>query len=278
VLLRDAAAQQMTIEAGARAAARVEGQTLRVITADADQARATPFATEADARTIALILVSLLDERDAPIAALPPPPPPSDAVPSHPEVPASASASQRVDAETPLPPDEEEAPKSPWPQFSYRLGTGGFALVNDRRFIGGAMLRTGMGLRARYFEGAFLVDGGLMLDSLPNVGSELQPLVRGCIEAGAAIPTSDAIAFHVGGRGCAGYAELRFFDAFDPGFPFAFDQGGWLLSVGGYVGVSFALSDWSRLYVRADIEAAAVQASMHTGEVFPVLSTIFSFF
>jgi hypothetical protein len=262
----------MAILAGARAAARVEGQTLRVIAADAERARATPFAAEADARTVALILVSLLDERDAPGAVLPPPPPPPA-----PETPAPAAVSQAVDEESPTPP-EEAAAESPWPQFSFRVGTGGFALLNDSRFIGGGMLRAGMGLRARYFEGAMLVDGGLMLDSLPNVGSELQPMVRGCLEAGAAIPTSDSIAFHVGGRGCAGYAELRFVDRFDPGFPFAFDQTGWLLSVGGYVGVSFALSDWSRLYVRADVEAATVQASMHDGEVFPVLSTIFSFF
>ena len=62
------------------------------------------------------------------------------------------------------------------------------------------------------------------------------------------------------------------------GFVSTFDQMGWLFSGGGYLGASFALSDWSRLYVRADVEAATLESSMHAGEVFAVLSTIFSFY
>ncbi len=73
-----------------------------------------------------------------------------------------------------------------------------------------------------------------------------------------------------------GFAELRVVDFFDPFF--AADQMGWLFSAGGYVAISFALSDWSRIYVRADVEGALLESSMHRGEVFPVLSTILSFF
>ncbi len=284
ILLRDAAAQALAIESGARAAARVEGATLRVIPVDADHARATPFAPRADARTIALILVSLLDERDA-LGPVPPPPPVP--APAAPAAAPPASLAHTTPPSTPeATPDDDEDPEeseSPWPQFSGRIGTGGFGLINDRRFIGGGMIRGGMGLRARYFEGAVLIDAAMMLDSLSNAGSAIQPLGRACLEAGAAIPAGQSLAFHVGGRGCGGFAQLRVIETFPsvPGTPsssFTFDQMGWLLSVGGYVGTSFALSGSSRLYIRADVAAATLEASMHAGEVFATLSTIFSFY
>jgi hypothetical protein len=282
VLLRDAEAQRSAIEHDAAAAARVEedesGYTLRVIGRDAATARATPVAREADARTVALILVSLLDDPETTVTAaavpLPPvPPPPPEPPPADPS--AASPSTEPVDAET----ASAETAETGGPEWSGRIGTGGFGLVNDRRFIPGAMLRGGVGVRARFFEIALLAEGGIMIDSLSNAGTEIQPLIRGCVEAGTAIPLGgDKLAFHVGARGCGGYAELRVAE-FDPFFggTFPVDQSGVVLSGGGYLALSIGLGGSVDLFIRADVEGAYVEASMHFGEVLPILSTILSF-
>jgi hypothetical protein len=290
VLLRDAEAQRVALTEGARAAARVEsdasGWTLRVIARDAASARATPVASEADARTVALILVSLLDEPVATLATAVPPPPaawPPAPMPPDATVPSADAVTDTTSAAAPeaeAAADEDvEPPRTGGIRFSGRIGSGGFGLVNDRRFIPGAMLRGGFGLEAGYFEGALLADAGLMLDDLPGQGSEFQPLGRLCVEAGAAFPLDRVLSLHVGGRGCGGLAELRKVDVFDPVFgepSFAVDQLGGLVSAGGYVALSIGLGPSARLFIRADVEGALLDSSMHFGEVFPVLSTLVS--
>jgi hypothetical protein len=283
LLLRDAEAQRAAIESGAYAAARLEndatGWTVHVVTRDAAMARRTPIASDADPRTVALIIVSLLDDptSNPPMVALAvtpaPAPPVRDSVDGE-ELQAARGLEdptlQHVEA---IPEDSSNEVR-----ITGLIGSGGFGLVNDRRFIPGAMLRGGVGLNVGYFEGALMADAALMLDELPRNGAEIQPLARLCLEPGLVVPFDSTFSFHAGARLCGGFAELRitFFDAF--GNELAFDQFGGLLSAGGYLAFSMRLSRSSRLYIRADLEAAWLESSMHVGEVFPVISAILSVF
>jgi len=280
-LLRDAQAQQAALEHEAAFAVRVEeddsGWSLRVIESDAAEARATPVPRGADPRTVALILVSLLDDpADVPLAvtplSAPPPPPPSP--------PATDNRWEEPTEPAEVPPRHDEAEEGAGVEWSGRIGTGGFGLFNDRRFIGGAMLRGGVGLRVSRIEAALLGEMGVMLDTLPNLGSELQPLGRACLEVGPAFSFANTLAFHFGVRGCAGFAQLRVIDFVDPflGFADTSNQVGAMGSGGGYLALSFGLSSSSRLYVRTDLEGAYFESSMHRGEVVAMLSIIMSFF
>ena len=49
------------------------------------------------------------------------------------------------------------------------------------------------------------------------------------------------------------------------------------IPAGGYLAVSFRLSDSKRLFIRADVEYARLESSMNAGEVFAVLSVLLSF-
>lgn len=273
----DAELQRSASEHGACAAVLLEHDAhlwiAHVWTRDAAAARRTTIAADADPRTVALILVSLLEDPapDVLVAQEPAPAP-------HPLLPVTSRARaldepnvpERVDA-------SDDAPETA--QITARIGTGGFALANDRRFIPGAMLRGGVGLNVGFFEGAFLADAALMLDELPREGGEIQPLARLCFEPGFAFPFDSTFSFHVGARICGGFAELRvvvFIDSF--GRTGTFDSLGGLVSGGGYLAFSARLSDTARLYIRGDFEAAWVDASMDEGEMFPVISAILSMF
>ncbi len=278
-LLRDAEAQRLTRERGALAAARVEmderGMTLRVIERDATSARVAPVASEADARTVALILVTLLDAPSAPRAIpIPPPPAPATVAYAAPPEPVELPPSMSDDDDDGEEPAADDAHRLRW---SGRFGTGGFGLANDRRFIPGAMIRGGLGMRYGLFEAALLGDVALMVDTLDNLGTELQPLGRVCIEAGAAIPFSSAWTFHVAPRGCFGGAELRIGEL-DPFFGGGtFDQLGWLGAGGGYMALSVGLSSSARLYIRADVEYERLESAVDAGQVFTALSILMSF-
>ncbi|MFK7986435.1 MAG: hypothetical protein AB8I08_10415 [Sandaracinaceae bacterium] len=258
-LIRDAQAQRAVLERGAACAVLVvmgdPAHSVRVLTPDADSARVAPVSVEADARTAALIAVSLWDEQPlspAPVAAEPP-------------------WYRRTTAPTPTPLTEidfeqyEPTPTSDGDQlsFSFRVGTGAFGYLNDRRAYVGSLIRLGGGLRFGLLELDLLVEGGAMLDHVTGQGDEAQPMARGCFGGGVA--TVDTTEFHLGLRVCAGYAEARRLERFGPPPfpepPFAFDQGGLLLGVGGYSAVSFRVREGLRLFVRADLGAGYLEAN-----------------
>jgi hypothetical protein len=277
---RDAEAQRLAQEIGAVAVAHVESETaglaLRLIRGDAAGTRVTPVAREADPRTVALILASLLEE-PGPEPAIDEAPPPVAAQPA----PVEARETEVPPAARLARPEAEEIPTGwdPGPpaigdvvKWSGWIGTGGLGIVNDRRFIPGAMIRGGVGLRYGYFEGALLADAGLALDELGNTGADFQPFGRGCVEGGPAF-SADRFGFHFGARACIGFMQLRrqFFDDFTR-TPTLVDETGALGSVGGYVALSITATRTLRVYIRAEVEYSRIAASMHEGEAIVVLS------
>ena len=73
-------------------------------------------------------------------------------------------------------------------------------------------------------------------------------------------------------------AEMRTLERFDPfGPPMHVDRFGGLWSFGGYAAVSFDLARWVRFFIRAELEAAILEAANHPIELIPVLSTSLSF-
>lgn len=138
------------------------------------------------------------------------------------------------------------------------------------------MLRGGAGLRRGLFEFALLADAGLMLDAGQGTGTELQFLLRLCIEAGAALPMGRSVNWHLGGRGCMGFAEMR------KGTPGArlgnpgADVLSGVASGGAYTAVSFGLSDGLRLGLRADVEAASLAVMSNGPVVIAILSVVLS--
>lgn len=207
LLLRDAEAQRAAIESGAYATARLEsdatGWTVHVVTRDAAMARRTPIASDVDPRTIALIVVSLLED-PSPLIEVP-------EAADTPEPAAQAEETVSHTLENPTRPPVDVAPeRSPdEARLSGRIGTGSFGLINDQRFIPGGMVRGGFGLEIGLFEGALMADAALMIDELPGQGSEIQPLMRACIESGVALPLSSRFSIHAGARFCGGFAEFR---------------------------------------------------------------------
>ncbi len=182
---------------------------------------------------------------------------PAWAVPSSPP----ADASDELPAEQP----GEEV------HFSARFGTGGFGFFGIHQPLPGSLIRGGLGIRFGVFEMDALGDAGLMLDRISGFGDEYQPMVRFALNIGL-MGTVDIVGFHAGARASIGYAEARAdfgappgFDPFnpDPG-DFLFEQGGILLGLGGYFAVSLLLQEGMRLFLRAELEAAALTAVSDT--------------
>lgn len=267
-LLGDAAAQRVAIERGARAAVWVEARQdawrLRMVSPTAERARVVPVAREADARTVALIVVSLLDApqvpAEVPVAAAVPEPP--------------AAALDPPDAQRELP--SERAPRrEPYVHWSGVVGVAGFSLANDQRADFGLTLRGGIAMRYDAFEAAVVHDlGGYLQES--QFGG-LQPYARLCLEAGAATPRTSA-AFHAGARGCFG-SVFALETANGPGRTIFFSQGPRThVSGGGYVAVSFPLVDLVRLFLRADLDIAWTDFALFDGiDAVPSLSALLTF-
>ena len=126
------------------------------------------------------------------------------------------------------------------------------------------------------FEAALHVDLGAFLERVPFRGDEVQALFRTCLEAGGVVALD--VGLHLGGRSCVGLAEMRTLERFDPiRPPMHVDRFGGLWSFGGYAAVSFDLARWVRFFIRAELEAAILEAANHPIELIPVLSTSLSF-
>lgn len=292
-IARDADAQRAAAEQGALAAAWVEpterGWNLRLVGRDASEVRVTPISAEADPRTFALILVSLLDEPvfapspaeasattdvdEGPVEdSAAPAPSPGAAAAAELDDPGGFRIARRDDVPPAAPPVAEPAEPTGL-RWAGVVGTGGFAVANDVHFDGGALLRGGVALRLDGFEAALLADVGLFLEQISGNGSELQPLARSCLEAGGVIDVG--VGLHFGGRTCVGFAEMRHLAR--PFEPFLVDSLGALFGVGGYAAVSVVLSSWIRLGVRAELDATIIEPSSHLFELVPVLATTLSF-
>ena len=266
-LVGDATAQLAARRLGAPAALwvqRAEGAfELRLVLSASTRAHVVRVAVDTDARSVALIVASLLDLGDAPA-----PPvlevsltPASDAP--------SPAAEQAAD-------DAPEPPPGPHVRWSGRVGLSSFALTNTvTRFQPGLGIRAGMGMRYDGFELALMHDLGFYFP-LDNLGGDALPMGRACVEAGGATRRTDA-AFHAGGRGCAGSVVVA---ETVVTFPEVFASEGprTHLSGGAYLAVSFRIEEWIRLFVRADLELGWTQLTEFDRiEFVPTLSTYVSF-
>lgn len=281
-LLGDAEAQRVAIEQGASAAVWVETQPgswrLRMLSPTAERARVVPVAQDADARTVALIIVSLLDDAPAPPPAPPAEPPaPVVIVEAPPE--AAPEAARRIEVV------EEEGPAAavalddpaevddsrtrsraePYVHWAGLIGVSGLP-----RAEGGFSLRAGIAMRYDWLEATVLHDLGLFHES---VFRNFQLFARTCLEVGGATSRTE-VAFHAGVRGCAGSifrTELQF-DTFFSTLPRMNFSGG------AYAGVSIPLERWIRLHLRGDLDLGVTDMPVtDVFEVMPGLAAILSF-
>lgn len=292
-LLGDAEAQRVAIARGASAAVWVEARPdawrLRMLSATAERARVVPVARDADARTVALILVSLLDGAaevsvpEPPAAAqpvaLPPAAPAPVVVPeAPPPVVLGVAALDAPEEEVYGREDEEVRPRrgEPYVHWAGLVGVGGLALAQSIRVQLGIALRAGIGMRYDWFEAAILHDLGLYFEHASSGG--VQPLGRGCLEVGAATPRTTA-AFHAGVRGCLGSVfAVETQRDFGGGEIFISNGARAHLSGGGYAAVSFALASWIRIFVRADVDVGWTDFALFDQvDVLPMLSSYLSF-
>lgn len=288
-LIGDAEAQRAAIARGARTAVWVEARPdawrLRMISPSAERARVVPVARDADARTVALILVSLLDgEADPSVDDAPAPTEENDSSAPHAASVARAAPAQgRVSAARVLfdPMEwnhrvEREEPArrrrgEPYVHWSGRVGIAGFMLANDQLWRPGGTLRAGIAMRYDGFEAAVLHDLGFDSELFGST-TTIQPFARVCLEGGGATPTT-WWGFHAGLRGCAGsvFASEVLFD-FSSSGPHTHMSGG------AYVAVSFALVSWIRLFVRADVDVGWTDMAVNDSlDVLPAISTFLSF-
>jgi len=286
-LLGDAEAQRTAIARGASAAVWVEARPdawrLRMLSATAERARVVPVARDADARTVALILVSLLDGAaevsvPEPPAAVPPVAPDPVAPEAAPSVVLGVAALAAPEEQVYGREDEEIRPRrgEPYVHWAGLVGVGGLALTQSIRVQLGLALRAGIGMRYDWFEAAILHDLGLYFEHASSGG--VQPLARACLEVGAATPRTTA-AFHAGVRGCLGsVSAVETQRDFGGGEVFISNGARTHLSGGGYAAVSFELASWIRIFVRADVDVGWTDFFLSDQvDVVPMLSTYLSF-
>ncbi len=255
-LIGDAEAQRAALTRGAAMAIgvqpREDGWILRMIAADGERARVISVAHDADARTVALILVSILDGARPAEPAIPVE---TIEAPAPVVLDESASSAARTELGAPASDDEEvedpaEPPRrrgEPYVHWSGLLGVSGLGLMNPERVQLGLTLRAGIAMRYGVFEAALLHDLGLYFEQ-PVIAGSVQPLGRLCAEVGGATTRTD-VAFHAGIRGCFGSV---FATEAQPGFISVVPRTH--LSGGAYAALSFALTSWIRLFVRADLD------------------------
>lgn len=276
VLLGDAEAQRAALERGARAAVWVEARPdawrLRMVSATAERARVVPVARDADARTVALILVSLLDGAAEP---------PVDEVATTASTTTSGPRAELASPAELFDSAEFERASSdggparsrrgePYVHWSGFVGVSGIAIADDVSWELGGTLRAGIGLRYDWLEISVLHDLGFYMHVKQFAGP--QPIGRLCLEAGAGTPRT-TVAFHAGAHGCFGSL-------------FAIEsQGGFFshgprthISGGGYAAASFALVDSIRLFIRADVDVAWTDFGLFDSiDVVPAVSALLSF-
>lgn len=277
-LLGDAEAQRVAIQHGAGAAAWAQpapdGWRLRMVSPSAERARVVPVARDADARTVALILVSLLDTPEEPAGPSAPAAQPAPPEPIAP--PARALAAPSSDETSNEADDRRPARAEPYVHWTGVVGASALLLTNDRRADFGVTLRAGIAMRYDWFEAAVLHDIGPYLEWSQNNGA--QPYGRVCVELGGGTPRVSA-SFHAGGRGCFGSI-------------FALETGGGVgmgelfvshtprthVSGGIFLAVSFRLVDQVRLWVRTDLDIAWTDFVLRDSiDAVPALATMLTF-
>lgn len=284
-LLGDAEAQRMAIARGASAAVWVESRPdawrLRMLSPSAERARVVPVARDADARTVALILVSLLD--GAAEVPVPEPPamqpaaaPANEAAPVPPTVVLGATALTEPAEDLDETEEEAIAPRraEPYVHWAGLIGLGGIALTQSDRVQLGFGLRGGIGMRYDWFEAAILHDLGLYFEHASFGG--VQPLGRTCLDLGAATPRT-SVAFHAGVRGCLGSVFATETQPRFGGTIFLGSGPRTHVSGGGYAAVSFELASWIRIFVRADVDVGWTDMIIDSIDALPMLSTYLSF-
>ncbi|MFK7988162.1 MAG: hypothetical protein AB8I08_19230 [Sandaracinaceae bacterium] len=263
---RVAEGQRAMLARRAAAAVTVEAMPdtydVRLISADGTRVRVTP-SRQADPRTMALIIASLLDEPRVSSRARDDGPP-AEADPASGDAPSSAPF---------------ETPTGSSVEWWGLAGTGGYLRINDQFRMPGVLIRGGIGMVYDHLELAALADFGVMLEQLSGIDLDeplaLQTMLRVCLEGGFRIPI-DSVGLHGGVRACGGYAEQHTM-VFPPGFVggFFLDGIGGLLSAGGYLAVSLGLTESIRLLARAELELGVHETSAE--EVIPTVSTLLSF-
>lgn len=275
LLAGDAQAQRLALDRGASTAVWVQellgSWRLRLIRASDESARVVPVARDADARTVALIIVSLLDATEE----LPARAPAARVAPVAPDASLSTSTSPHESVALPENAAPGRPPRAePYVRWSGRVGVAGFMYYGQGSVNFGGGLRAGIALRYGEFEAAILHDLGLYNEALSE--GSTQPLMRGCLELGGATPRV-ALAFHAGARACLGsvFATTRSFSGTGEFFQIVGARSH--ITGGAYAGLSLALSSWIRVFVRADLDVGWTDLPSDSVSVVPALSTILSF-
>ncbi len=243
-----------------------------------------------DSRTVALVVVSLLDDAlhaaratQARLTPLTPAPPPSALLDrplaTNPERTASryaawvveegigGSAAGRRGAE-------------PAPAFESKtyagFGLGASAFMTDAAFDMGGFLRAVLGVRlGDLVRVQANLEGGVYNDNLGE-GPEAQPFGRLCPEAALAPRIGERARVWIGVHGCVGLAEARFFVVRvdlvlkeDLVVNFA---------VGGFLGFSIPLGEGMNLWIRADLDGTTPFGVSREPNVLGSLSTTLEIF
>ncbi|MEZ4336208.1 MAG: hypothetical protein R3B82_06235 [Sandaracinaceae bacterium] len=253
---------------GADAAVWIDGDgaEIHVALASARSGFRAPLAAQADARTIALVAASLLEEAFATAE------PTGTPLPTH--------GTPREQLGPPVEPvrqldDRERAPvnRALDPPASEgiqvtgfgAIGTGGFAWLSDVHFDPGSFIRGALGLRVGdAFQFQTIAEVGLVREHIGTSGGlEMQPYGRLCPEVAWLIPADAFVALQLGAHGCVGIAELRYFIAFD--FP---TEGPVVLAAGGgYVGLELRPTRAVSVTFRLDLDGTVPVESTQFGSV-----------
>ncbi len=259
------AAQVVGAEAAVWLAA--DGRSVHVVLAASRHGFEAPLSGDADARTVALVAASLLEEAFAnatptgtPLASTAEPPRSALDRPIEPAP--QAGDRERAPVNRALPAAAEPSGIVGFGAF----GTGGLAWMNDAAFDPGTFVRGILGLRiGTGFQVQASVEVGMLRERIDsNFGLELQPFGRLCPEVVWVIPVDDHVGFHLAAHGCVGVAELRYFDGFD-GLAIFWLEGPVITAAGGgYLGLEVRPSQGVSVTFRADLDGSA-----------PVLATSF---
>lgn len=269
----DAQARRLAVKRGAHAAVWPEpassGFRLRMITTLDDRLRVVDVDHGADPRTVALIIVGLLDHAlempdvagfEAGASATP------DAAFTLADPSQVVVEGRNLDA-------APEPRREPYLHWSGLVGLAGLIYPHDGLFELGLAIRGGIAMRYEAFELAILNDAAIYHHHARN---SYHPILRTCVEGGAATPR-EAWAFHAGLRACGGIIFIveeqdipEFRTVTHPSAHF---------SGGAYAAISFELERWIRLFIRADFDLGWTRRilSGDAAEGIPFLSAILSF-
>ncbi|MBX3273236.1 MAG: hypothetical protein KF729_23425 [Sandaracinaceae bacterium] len=271
-LLGDAEAQRLALAHGADAAVWVDARgsdfRVRLVGPSDERARVVPLAGGADPRTVALIVVSLLDGAlPAPVVVVAPATEPAAAP--------TASGALGAPAEEHAAP--ARAPEGPRARWSGRLGLATFGLFDGNLSPGGAV-RGGISMRYAWFEASILHDLGFYAENSPAGGGGVQVVGRTCLELGAAT-AREYVGFHGGVRGCAGSRGVSEVQTFFPGGEVFFSSGPRVqVSAGTYLALALPVEGWLRLFLRTDVDIGWTDLALGDAfDVTPTFSVLASF-